>query len=222
MHRLTPILALSFAFPLLAADSLPQVLGKLDASADSFQSMSAKVRKLSHTQVIDDNTEESGTMLLKKLKPRGLQALIDFTKPDPRTIAFGGTKAEIYYPKLKLVQEYDLSKYSDIVAQFLLVGFGTSGKELAANYDIKVSGEESVAGVPTTRLDLFPKTEARREKLKLLQLWIAGGGYPVQQKFLQPSGDYTVFTYSDVKVNPPLTEDALKLRLPKDTKREKP
>ena len=28
--------------------------------------------------------------------------------------------------------------------------------------------------------------------------------YPVQQKFIQPSGDYYLFTYRDVKVNPQL------------------
>ena len=161
-------------------------------------------------------------MLLKRQKPQGLQALITFTKPDPRTVAFSGTKAELYYPKLKTVQEYNLSKYSDILDQFLLVGFGTSGKDLAANYDIKLGEEETVSGVSATRLDLTPKTEARKEKLKLLQLWITDGGYPVQQKFLQPSGDFTVFTYGDVKLNPPLADDALKLKVPTGTNRETP
>jgi len=194
----------------------------MDQSAASFVSMSANVRKLSHTQVIDDNSEESGSMLLKRQKPQGLQALITFTKPDPRTVAFSGTKAELYYPKLKTVQEYNLSKYSDILDQFLLVGFGTSGKDLAANYDIKLADEETVSGVSATRLDLTPKTEARKEKLKLLQLWITDGGYPVQQKFLQPSGDFTVFTYGDVKLNPPLADDALKLKVPTGTNRETP
>ena len=40
-------------------------------------------------------------MALKKVGPRDLQVLIDFTKPDPRTVAFRGRKAEIFYPKLK-------------------------------------------------------------------------------------------------------------------------
>ncbi len=223
MHRSFIFFAcvLSTAVSLPAAD-LSSVLAKLDQSAATFESMSANVRKLSHTQVIDDNMEESGTMLLKRQKSKGLLALIDFTKPDPRTIAFSGSKAEIYYPKLKKIDEYNLAKYSDIVKQFLLVGFGTSGKELAANYDIKVSGEEAIGGVAATRLDLTPKTAERREKLQLLQLWIADAGYPVQQKFLQPSGDFTVFTYTDVKVNPSLAEDALRLKVPKGTTRETP
>lgn len=224
MHRYSILFAFALPLSLAAAGaaSLSDVLAKMDQSAASFEAMSAGVRKLSHTQVIDDNSEESGSILLKRVKPRGLQALIDFTAPDPRTVAFGGTKAEIYLPKLKTVQEYNLSKYSDILDQFLLVGFGTTGKELAANYDIQLGGEETVAGVSTTRLELTPKTPARREKLKLLQLWITGGGYPVQQKFLQPSGDFTVFTYTDVKLNPPLADDALKLKVPKGTKREFP
>ena len=34
------------------------------------------------------------------------------------------------YPKLKTVQEIDLGKRTDLIDQFLLVGFGTSGQEL--------------------------------------------------------------------------------------------
>ena len=206
----------------LSAATLSEILSKMDQSAASFNSMSGNVRKLTHTHVIDDNSEESGTIMLKKAKP-GLEVLVHFTKPDPRSITLQGKKAEMYYPKLKTVQEYNLAQHSDIVDQFMLVGFGTSGRELAANYDIKVAGEESVAGRPAVKLELTPKSAARREKLRQLDLWVAdNGAYPVQQKFLQPSGDYTTFTYSDVKLNTQLAADALKLKLPPGVKRERP
>ena len=47
------------------------------------------------------------------------------------------------------------------------------------------------------------------------------GAYPVQQKLIQPSGDYYLFTYSGVKLNPQLTDEALKLKLPKGVKRQR-
>ena len=94
-------------------------------------------------------------MSLKKAGSRDLQVLIDFTKPDPKTVAFRGRKAEIFYPKLKIVQEYDLGKRTDLIDQFLLVGFGTTGKELKANYSMRYVGEESVAGQKAYKLELI-------------------------------------------------------------------
>lgn len=200
-----------------------EVLTKIDQSAAKFSSMTADLTRLSYTKVIDDKAVEEGRMSLRKAGPRDLQVLIDFTKPDPRTVAFRGRKAEIYYPKLKTVQEYDLGKRTDLVDQFLLVGFGTTGKELKANYTVKYAGEETVAGQKTHKLELAPNDASRKDKLNKLELWIAEtGAYPVQQKFIQPSGDYYLFTYRDVKLNPQLGDEGFKLKLPKGVKREFP
>ena len=39
-----------------------------------------------------------------------------------------------------------MGKRTDLMDQFLLVGFGTSGKELKSNYTVKYVGDETVAG----------------------------------------------------------------------------
>ncbi|HYP08916.1 MAG TPA: hypothetical protein VER03_21980 [Bryobacteraceae bacterium] len=169
--------------------------------------------------MIDDKSTEVGQIALKKAGTRDLQVLINFTKPDARVVAFRGRKAEIMYPKLKTVQEIDLGKRTELVDQFLLVGFGTSGQELQSNYSVTYGGEETIAGQKAHKLLLTP----RREKLQAMELWIAdAGGYPVQQKYVQPSGDYHLFTYQDVKVNPQLGEEAFKMVVPKGYKREFP
>jgi outer membrane lipoprotein-sorting protein len=200
-----------------------EVLSKLDKGAPSFKSMSAGISQSNYTKVLDETTIETGQIALKKSGPKDLSALINFTTPNPRTVAFGGRKAEIYYPKLKSVQEYDLGKRSDLLDQFLLVGFGTTGKELKSNYTVKYMGDETVGGQKTHKLELLPAPSARREKLQKLELWVAEDGtYPVQQKFIQQSGDYYLITYTDVKVNPQLGDEAFKLNLPKSVKREFP
>jgi outer membrane lipoprotein-sorting protein len=199
------------------------VLAKLDQTSPKFAGMSGNVAQTSYTKVLDDKTTETGQIALKKNGPKDLAVLIDFVKPNPRTVAFRGRKAEIYYPKLKSVQEYDLGKRSDLLDQFVLVGFGTTGRELKANYSVKYVGEETVGGQKAHKLELTPLAAERREKLRTLELWITDtGDYPVQQKFIQQSGDYYLMTYTDVKVNPPLDDDALRLKLPKGVKREFP
>jgi len=142
--RLLPfLLALPVA---LFGVTTEDVLSKLDQSATKFNSMTANLTRLTYTKVIDDKSIEEGKMSLKKTGGRDLEVLIDFVKPDPRTVAFGGRRAEIYYPKLKTVQEYDLGKHADLMDQFLLVGFGTTGKELKANYSIKYVGRSRSPG----------------------------------------------------------------------------
>ena len=205
------------------ATTTDEVLAKIDQSAPKFSTMSAGISQANYTKVLDEKTVETGQISLKKSGPRDLAVLIDFTKPNPRTVAFSGRKAEIYYPKLKTVQEYDLGKRSDLLNQFLLVGFGTTGKELKKNYSVKYVGDETVGGQPTHRLELIPSPSASIEKLQKLELWVAAdGAYPVQQKFIQDSGDYYLITYTDVKLNTQLGDDALKLKLPKGVKREFP
>ncbi|HYI95501.1 MAG TPA: outer membrane lipoprotein-sorting protein [Bryobacteraceae bacterium] len=203
--------------------STDEVLSKLDKAASSFKSMSGNISQSNYTKVLDETTTETGQISLKKVGPKELSVLINFVTPNPRMVAFGGRKAEIYYPKLKSVQEYDLGKRSDLLDQFLLVGFGTTGKDLKANYNVKFLGDESIAGQKTHKLELTPGAGPRIEKLQKLELWVAAeGAYPVQQKFIQQSGDYYLITYTDVQLNPQLGNEAFKLNLPKGVKREFP
>jgi outer membrane lipoprotein-sorting protein len=148
--------------------------------------------------------------------------LIDFSDPDPRTVSFAERRVEIFYPKIKTVQVYDLGKYRNLIDQFLLLGFGSSGSELKKNYDMKVSGEEKAGGETTTRLELVPKSASAREHLTKVELWISSAGYPLRQKFHRPSGDYALATYSDLKINTNLSDDTLKLKLPSGVKRQYP
>jgi outer membrane lipoprotein-sorting protein len=124
---------------------------------------------------------------------------------------------------MKTIEEYDISRYRALFDQFLLIGFGTSGKELAQAYNIKVLGTDEVSGVQATRLELVPRSPEVLKNLKKLELWIPeSADYPVQQKFYLAAGDYKLATYTNVRKNPPLTDSDLKIRAPRDAKRVSP
>jgi len=198
-----------------------EVLQKLDQTAPKFTGMSANLSRTTYTKVLDEKSVETGVMSLRKTG-KDVQVLINLTKPDEKVVSFRGNKAEVYFPKLKSVQEWDLGKHGGLIDQFLLVGFG-SGRDLKGAYTIKYAGEEAVGSQKTHHLELTPTAANVKDKLRRVDLWIDdSGSFPVQQKFLQPSGDYYLVTYSDVRLNPALTEDALKLKLPKGVKREYP
>ena len=209
------------AWPKPASD-LDAVLGHIDSAGNSFKSMSAQVKRVSHTAVINEDNTDSGSMYLKRTHPRDMHMLVDFTQPDPKTVAFQGRKVEIYYPKIQTVQEFDVGKNRALLDEFLLIGFGTSRADLLSSYNIRFVGQETINTQKVSRLELTPKSKDVLQHLVKLEIWVGENGYPVQQKFYEPAGDFMLFTYSDMKINPDLADSALKLHLPKNVKREYP
>ena len=212
-------------FTLIAASvnaaSLEETLARMDQASRKFTSLSADVRKVSHTGVINVDTEDVGTVEMKRPKPHDIRMLLNIQPPDPKQVFIDGKKVQIFYPNSLIDQEYDMSKYKSLLEEFLLLGFGSNSKELEAAFTITLGGSETVAGQKATRLELVPKDQEMLVHLKRVDLWLSDDtGLPVQQKFYQPGNDYQVATYTNVKVNPNLPE--LKLDLPKGIKKEYP
>src|SRR5436309_14315762 len=85
-------------------NGLQDLLSRMHQASTSFQSMSAKVKYVTHTSVLNDNSEEAGTVLMKKVHAGLMQGLTDFTVPDRRTVAIDQRKIQVFYPKIKTVQ----------------------------------------------------------------------------------------------------------------------
>jgi len=205
------------------AETLQAVQARMDKSAAEFTSLKARVKKVSYTAIIKDTATETGEFLIKKLKGGDVRVRMEVEKPDARSIALSRKKYEVFLPKINTVQEYDLSQYGKLIDQFLLLGFGTPIAELQKSYTMRVTGSETIDGKMATKVELAPKAENIKAHLKLIEVWIPpNDGNPVQQKFTQPSGDYIMTTYFDVKVNPLLKDADVQLTLPKNVRREKP
>lgn len=206
----------------LQAESLKTILARMDEASQSFKAVSADVEMITFTKIINDKTTENGTLEMQRQKDKGTRAIIDFSgQSDARVIWFFGKTIRIYYPKLKHYQDYDVGKSSDLLNQYLLLGFGSSGKELTESYDIAEAGDETVAGQQTTKLVLTPKVAKLKETLNKIEVWIPQGmAYAVQQKFFKPSGDDFTTIYSNIKINPPSMKRPLEFKLPAGTKKQ--
>jgi outer membrane lipoprotein-sorting protein len=219
-----PVLAALMATGAFGAPlSLNEVLAKLDQNAAGFKSMSAKMERIDYTAVLKDSSKELGEIMLMKKKPGSVEMRIDFQSPDVKQISYADKKVQSYLPKINTVQIVDVGKIDAMISQGILIGFGTSSKDLQKAYSVKVLGEETVNGKASTRIELTPKSDSGLLKLKKIEVWLANAdGYPVRQKLFQGSGDYNQATYSDLKINPALAANATKLNLPKDVKKEYP
>jgi outer membrane lipoprotein-sorting protein len=215
IKNLLPVLCLLALGSGLHAESVDAILARMDAAAPNFHAMAADVQMVTYTAILSDKTTEKGTLRMQRLKGTEVRAIIDFSaETDARVIAFLGKIVRIYYPKLKTYQDYEVGKNAQVLNQYLLLGFGSSGKDLARSYKITAEGSEDVLGRATTKLLLVPKDPNVIERLVKVEVWIPNdGAYPVQQQFYEPSGNYRRVTYSDIQLNPPIA-GRLELKLP--------
>src|SRR5438067_10619454 len=218
MMRLPFIFAAVLLCAFARAATLDQVLAQMNQNAAKFKSVTAKVRYDSYIAVVKTDEVSTGAFRMKRSK-RDVLVQVELTEPDPKTVAFSGTKVEIYYPKLKQIEVYNLGGH-DVVEKYLALGFGASSNDLKTDYAIRELGAEAVNGVQTSRLELIPKSKQVLQQFLKIELWMSDAtGYPVQEKFYKTGGDYTIITYSDVAINPTLPDSVFKLNPPKGVQR---
>ena len=196
----------------------------MDASAAAFKGMTADLTQTAHTGVVDQDDVSSGTMRVKRDRPGDTRMLVDFTKPDAKTVQMQGQTLSIYYPKINTVTLYELGKNSSLIEQFLLLGFGTTSKDLESANTVTLAGPDKVGGQPAVRLLLTPRSKDVQQHIQKIELWLSPEtGYPLQHKIYQAGGDYQIFAFQNLRMNPSdLSEASVTLKLRKDVKTERP
>jgi len=199
--------------------TLEFVLNQLDQAAKGFHSLSADVERTKVTVVVNDRSTESGKILVHGEKMR-----LELKSPDERTILRTGESLYIFNPKLNRLEEYNLGKYKAFVDQYLLLGFGTPGHELRKGYLVTLLGEPLLDGKKVAQLELTPKSEAVRNQISKIQLWLDESSWlPVQQQFFETgSEDYFIIRYANIVRNPRLSENEFKPHWPKGVEKIHP
>ncbi len=215
----TAATALFMAATAAPAETLADVLDRMDRGAREFRSLSAKMKRLQYTAVIDEKSETEGVIRLRRTKS-GTTGVLEFQGAGQRTIFISGKTIQIHYPKANSVEIYDASKYASNIDQFLLLGFGTSSADLRQSYDMKVLGTETIAAASATHLELTPKSAEVKKLISKIELWIPEGqSNPVQERVTEPSKNYELVNYSGIQMNPILPDSSFELKLPSGVKK---
>lgn len=137
--RRTGLVSLFFAFalPVVCADSLEDVLTRMDQLAKNFKSFSAKITRTDYDKLLDDSAHTEGVVRMQRTKD-GLTGVIE--NDDGQVDYFEGRTAQVYHPKAKMVDIIDLGKQANMAQQVILLGFGTRRADLEKNYSIKLGG----------------------------------------------------------------------------------
>ncbi len=207
-----------------AAPDLATVLTNMDAAASGWKGMRASLEWVRYMALVDDRSVEEGKIVVRRTADGSAAMLISFEEPNVYFLSVQGTRVEIYKPKIKTVEEYDVSDSKAKVENALLLGFGTSGSYLGQHYDIKLLGPAAVKGQSVVHLDLQPKDPQAELNSQRIEMWVSTEIWqPVQQKIYDRNpGDYRLYSYSEVVLNPALTAEDFKLRLARGTKRVHP
>ena len=198
--------------------ALEKVLTEMDTAAANFRSTEAAFEWDQYQRVIDETEKQKGRIYFRR-QGKEIQMFADVTEPDAKSVLFSGGKVQLYQPKIDQVTEYNAGKNRADFESFLVLGFGGGGHDLSKLYDVKYQGEEGVGGVTCAKLELIPKSEKIRNTFAKILLWIdPARGISVQQQLFEPSGDYRLAKYSDIRLNQKLADSVFKLKTTGKTK----
>jgi outer membrane lipoprotein-sorting protein len=210
--------AISCAFAVAQNAQLENVLNLMDKTAANFKTVETNFAWDQYQKVVDEHDTQEGTMYFRR-NGQNVEMAADITKPDKKYVLFTGGTVQVYQPRIDQITRYNAGKNRADFESFLVLGFGGSGHDLQKSFDVKYDGTETVDGIPTYKLELTPKTQKVKNMFQTITLWIdQARGVSVQQKFVEPSGDYRLASYKNIKMNEKLPPDVFKLKTTGKTK----
>ncbi len=103
---------------------------------------------------MNDRSTDTGTIAV-----RGDKMLLQMKPPDARTVLKTGDSLFVYTPGLNASRSTTYGKNRAFVDRFMLLGFGTKGKELKEGYQVSLVGEPTSEAKKTVELELIPKSQ---------------------------------------------------------------
>jgi outer membrane lipoprotein-sorting protein len=201
---------------------LERVLDDMDKAAASFKSAQSDFVWDQFSKVVSEHDSQEG-VIYYRVVGKEVQMAADIREPAKKYVLFIDGKVDVYQPEIEQVTEYNAGKNKSDFESFLVLGFGGRGHDLQKSFDVTYAGDETVDGVKAAKLALVPKTQKVKNMFSQILLWIdPAHGISVQQQFMEPSGDYRLAKYSNIKLNQKLGDEVFKLKTTSKTKWVRP
>jgi outer membrane lipoprotein-sorting protein len=205
--------------PAADTNSLESVLDQLDKAAAEFKSTEADFVWEQYQMVVDETDTQKGKIYFVRRDKDTTNMAANVMEPDKKDLTFTEGKLRFYQPRIDQVTEYDAGKNKNEVETFLVLGFGGRGHDLPKSFEVKFSGYETIDGVRTAKLELDPKSPKVKSTFAQIILWVDPvRGVSLQQKFIEPSGDYRLAKYTNFKMNGKVGDEVFKLKTTPKTK----
>lgn len=202
-----------------SSPALESVLNQMDAAASNFRTAEADFKADTYQKVVNETDTQTGKIYFRRSGKGDLQMASQFQAPEEKYVVYSDGKIRVYQPKIEQINEYDAGKNRSEIETFMLLGFGGGGHDLARHFDVQFSGNEDVDGVKTAKLELVPKDPKVKNMFDKMVIWVdSSRAISLKQQFFEPSGDYRITHYSNIKVNTKIPDDVFKLHTTGHTK----
>jgi outer membrane lipoprotein-sorting protein len=203
-----------------SAAGLAKVLSQLDAAAARFQSAQAEFAWDQYTSVVQSHDVQKGTIAFRRgLKATAMIAHIrtDNDQPSPKDVLFKDGAVQLYQPLIKQETILQTGANQQQFESYSTLGFGSSGKDLAASWNVSYLGQEKVDSVDTAKLDLVPRHPTPNAMFTHITIWMdTAHSTSLRQQFFEPSGDYRTATYTNIRLNN-APDNIFEIKIPKGT-----
>jgi outer membrane lipoprotein-sorting protein len=197
---------------------LNAILTRMDQTAEKFKTTEADFVWDQYAKVVNETDTQKGKLYFRRTKD-GVEMAAQITEPAEKYVLFRDGKARVYQPSIDQETVYNTGKNKADFESFVVLGFGGRGHDLEKSFDVRYLGTEEAQGVKAAKLELIPKSQKVRNTFSQILLWIdPTSGVSVQQKFLEPSGDYRLAKYSNIQINTKISDSVFKMKTTGKTK----
>jgi outer membrane lipoprotein carrier protein len=198
------------AFSPASGQDIQELIRTIDEQQQKIQTVTAYFSQKKETAFTRDPLTSSG--LLKFKRPDRIHWI--YSKPEPLEITLDGSSIWIYNPGRSQAEQYSVAR-SKRIARYLeplTAVFQKTFAQLAEGYTIYFEGKEADH---TYHFRLQPTGERIQQVLSRVDLWIdKTSGAILRCKIVESNGDRLSLEFKNLQINPPLTDDDLKIKLP--------
>ena len=202
----------------MADPDLEKVLIAMDESSANFRTAEVDFVWDQYQKVVDDHDIQTGKGYFRR-QNNNTQMAAEIFKPERKQIVYANGSIKFYQPKIDQVTEYDGKTHLTEIESFLVLGFGGRGHDLPKQFHAKYLGMEKIDGVDCAKIELIPKSNKVLNMFARIILWIdTAHDVSLKQQAFEPSGDYRIAVYKNLKLNEKIDENNFKLKATKNSK----
>ena len=142
---------------------LTKVLSQLDAASARFKSAQADFSQDQYTAIVQEHDVQKGTIAFRRDGgdvEMVLHIKTENDQPAPKDVLYKGGVLDLYQPTIKQETVLSAGKDRESFESYATLGFGASGKALAASWNVAYEGADTIDGTKVDKLNLEPKQPA--------------------------------------------------------------
>lgn len=194
-----------------SAGLVSALINRMERNRRELKSLRAGISMEKYDARIHDKDNRSGVVLYVPGQGRSAYVRVDWQYPAKETLAVADGQYTLFRPRLNMAYR-GAAGSSRAKAGGVFDFLNMSGQQIRTRFEpLQDIYEETLWGnVSTTHIKLVPKGGA---SYKYAEVWIDGGGMPVQTKVVEKNDDATTVRLTDMQKNAGISLDQFKLQL---------